>query len=68
LAEHNALQPLSLSNLPHSLLDIANINANGLDKKLSIFNKDFQPETEHYYNVRGTLKSAKAVDILDNKL
>jgi glucan phosphoethanolaminetransferase (alkaline phosphatase superfamily) len=68
LAEHNAQQPLSLSNLSHSLLDIANINANGLNKKLSIFNKDFQPEIEHYYNVRGTLKSAKAVDILENKL
>ena len=68
MAEHNAIQPKSLSNLPHSLLDIANIHANGLDMKQSVFNKDFQPEINHYYNLHGTLKSAKVVDILGNKL
>jgi glucan phosphoethanolaminetransferase (alkaline phosphatase superfamily) len=45
---------LSLSNLPHSLLDLAGIEAKGFDPSMSIFSPEFHAK-ERWYMVRGEL-------------
>jgi heptose-I-phosphate ethanolaminephosphotransferase len=55
----NANTPLTLSNLPHSLLDLAGLEAQGLDKTSSIFSKSFSAGPR-WYIVRGELKQAQA--------
>jgi len=54
-AKRHATAPLNLSNLSHSLLDLAGIDATGLDRKLSLFNSSFAPR-ERWYIVRDELK------------
>lgn len=54
-AERNAMQPLSLSNLPHSLLDLADIDAKDLDRRMSIFSPTFEPQPRSFI-VRGNLR------------
>jgi heptose-I-phosphate ethanolaminephosphotransferase len=47
---------LSLSNISHSVLDLAGVEATGLDRRLSIFSSDFTT-SQRSYIVRGTLRS-----------
>ena len=54
-AELHAAQPLSLSNLPHSLLDLADIDAKGLDKRMSVFSASFEQHPRSYI-VHGALR------------
>jgi hypothetical protein len=63
-AQRNAAAPLSLFSLPHSLLDLAGINANGLDPQMSLFNRRSAPRPA-WYIVRGELRqeSAAACDV-----
>jgi glucan phosphoethanolaminetransferase (alkaline phosphatase superfamily) len=49
---------LSLSNLPHSMLDLAGIQTRELDPRLSVFSDRFTP-TPRSYIVRGELRSEK---------
>jgi glucan phosphoethanolaminetransferase (alkaline phosphatase superfamily) len=53
LAEKNAQSPLSLSNVSHSLLNIAGISAKDLDLTKSIFSERFRIQPRPYI-VRGT--------------
>jgi heptose-I-phosphate ethanolaminephosphotransferase len=53
-ATGNAGQPLSLSSVPHSMLDLAGIEARGLDRSQSIFSPTFTARTR-WHNVRGTV-------------
>jgi heptose-I-phosphate ethanolaminephosphotransferase len=55
-AEDHASAKLSLSNLPHSLLDLAGIEVPELDRSLSIFSPTLG-ERERWHLVRGTLVS-----------
>jgi heptose-I-phosphate ethanolaminephosphotransferase len=59
-AQRNAAAPLSLSNLPHSLLDLAGIDAKGLDPQMSLFNPSFAPRPR-WYIVRGELRQESAI-------
>ena len=52
----NSDAKLSLTNLPHSALDLAGIQIPQLDRGKSIFNPSFVAN-ERWYNVRGTLYS-----------
>jgi len=52
--EKNAGAPLSLSNLPHTMLDLAGIRAVGFDPKMSLANTDFEPR-KRYFLLNGTL-------------
>jgi glucan phosphoethanolaminetransferase (alkaline phosphatase superfamily) len=52
----NANKPLSLSDLPHSLLDLANIEAQGWQPEQSIFRPDFVPQARQYM-ARGELRT-----------
>jgi glucan phosphoethanolaminetransferase (alkaline phosphatase superfamily) len=62
-AQRNAVLPLSISNLPHSLLDLAGISAKGLDPKMSLFKPNFAPGPR-WYVVQGELRqSAAASDV-----
>jgi glucan phosphoethanolaminetransferase (alkaline phosphatase superfamily) len=54
-AQRNAVAPLSLSNLPHSLLHLAGIDAKGFDPQMSLFNPRFAPRPR-WYIVRGDLR------------
>ena len=56
----NASARLSLSNLPHSMLDLAGIATSELDLRQSIFNARFQP-TPRSYVVRGELREELAL-------
>ncbi len=58
-ARRNAAAPLSVSNLPHSLLDLAGINAKELDPQMSFFNHRFSPRPR-WFIVRGELRQATA--------
>jgi glucan phosphoethanolaminetransferase (alkaline phosphatase superfamily) len=51
---NNSQSKLSLSNLPHSALDLAGIEAPQLDTAASIFNSAYHPK-DRWYIVRGTL-------------
>ena len=53
-AARNAAAPLSLSNLPHSLLDLAGIKAANLDPSQSIFSATFAVRPRDYM-LRGEL-------------
>lgn len=53
--ERNALSPVSLSNLSHSLLDLADIEALGLDRTLSLFSPSLVIRRRSYI-VRGELR------------
>jgi heptose-I-phosphate ethanolaminephosphotransferase len=55
----NASAKLSLSNVSHSLLDAAGIDAKGLDRRKSIFSDTFTPSPRSYI-VRGELRSEVA--------
>jgi heptose-I-phosphate ethanolaminephosphotransferase len=57
--QRNAVAPLSLSNLPHSLLDLAGIDAKELDPQMSLFNPGFAPRPR-WYIVRGELRQESA--------
>ena len=59
IAERNAVAPLSLSNLPHSLLDLAGIHALGVDPEMSLFNSRFAPK-QRAYLLRGELRKESA--------
>ena len=52
----NARAPLSLSNLPHSMLQLAGIQADGLDLSRSVFSPAFAPQPRSYI-VRGSLRT-----------
>jgi glucan phosphoethanolaminetransferase (alkaline phosphatase superfamily) len=52
----HATAKLSLSNLPHSMLDLAGIETRELDPRLSVFSDRFTP-TPRSYIVRGELRS-----------
>ena len=58
-AEQHAAAPLSLSNLPHSLLELAGIQAKGLDPKMSLFSPRFELHPRSYI-VRGELLQEQA--------
>jgi hypothetical protein len=47
LAEHATL-PLSLSNLPHSMLELADIHAPAIDLQMSVFSSSFVPHPRSY--------------------
>ena len=55
-AEDHASADLSLSNLPHSWLDLAGIEVSNLDRSLSIFSPTFS-ERERWHLVNGSLTS-----------
>ena len=58
----NARRPLSLSNLPHSMLQLAGIQADGLDLSRSVFSPMFAAQPRSYI-VRGALHTyAKEVN------
>lgn len=59
-AQRNAAAPLSLSNLPHSLLDLVGIDAKALDPQMSIFNPSFAPRPR-WYILHGELRQESAV-------
>ena len=46
--QRNAATPLSLSNLPHSVLDLAGISAKGLDPQMSLFSPSFTAHRRWY--------------------
>ncbi len=51
----NARQPLSLSNIAPTLLDLAGIEAAGLDRAMSLISERFAPK-ERYYLLHGKLR------------
>ena len=53
---------LSLSNLPHSMLDLAGIETTELDRRQSIFSPSFLPMPRSYI-VRGDLRSEAALPV-----
>lgn len=53
-AERNSKAPLSLSNLPHSMLELAGIQAPALNPRMSVFDPGFATETRFQF-VRGEL-------------
>jgi len=53
--QRNSGAHLSLSNLPHSLLDLAGIQARGFDAQASLFNSRFEAKPR-WYMVRGDLR------------
>ena len=53
---NNAGAALSLENLPHSMLHLAGIQADGLDPKRSVFSEAFAPRKRSYI-VRGALRA-----------
>ena len=55
-AKENASAKLNLSNLPHSFLDLAGIEAAQLDSSLSIFSPNFK-ERERWHLIEGKLFS-----------
>jgi len=55
-ATDNAGARLTLSNLPHSLLDLAGIEVAELDRSMSIFSPTFA-ERDRWHLVRGSLRS-----------
>jgi heptose-I-phosphate ethanolaminephosphotransferase len=55
MAAVHATAKLSLSNFAHSLLDLAGIEARGLDRRTSIFAADFATK-DRWYMVRGNLR------------
>ena len=57
LARSRAGAALSLSDVPHLLLDVAGIQARGLDPSRSIFNPAFRERTRRFL-VRGELRTA----------
>lgn len=61
LRDH-ASASLSLSNLPHSMLDLAGIEARELDLRQSVFSARFAPRPRSYI-VRGELRSESAPPI-----
>ena len=58
----NASASLSLSNLPHSMLDLAGIETRELDPRQSVFSARFAP-MPRYYIVRGELRSDSTLPI-----
>lgn len=58
-AEQHSGSQLSLSDLPHSLLDLAGIQAHGLDVQRSLFSPSFEPRLRSYI-VRGKLQFESA--------
>jgi glucan phosphoethanolaminetransferase (alkaline phosphatase superfamily) len=54
-AERHANARLSLSDLPHSLLDLAGIRTRQLDLRKSVFQPTFEPQRRSYF-VRGELR------------
>jgi glucan phosphoethanolaminetransferase (alkaline phosphatase superfamily) len=58
-AERHANARLSLSDLPHSLLDLAGIQTSQLDLRKSVFQSTFEPKLRSYY-VRGELRQEPA--------
>ena len=55
-AEDHASADLSLSNVPHSWLELAGIEVSNLDRSLSIFSPAFS-ERERWHLVNGSLTS-----------
>jgi glucan phosphoethanolaminetransferase (alkaline phosphatase superfamily) len=60
----NSLAKLSLSNLPHSILDVAGIETKDLDRRKSIFSAQFAPMPQRSYMVRGELHAESALTAL----
>ena len=58
-AQRNAPTNLSLSNIPHSILELAGIRAKGLDPTMSIFSPNFANRVRSYV-VRGDLRQESA--------
>jgi heptose-I-phosphate ethanolaminephosphotransferase len=54
-AHTNSSAKLSLSNIPHSLLDLAAVRAKGFDPTMSIFSRALEIKTRSYM-VRGDLR------------
>jgi heptose-I-phosphate ethanolaminephosphotransferase len=59
----NATAALSLSNVSHSLLDAAGIDARGFDRRKSIFSDQFRV-VPRFYMVRGELHSESSRNLL----
>lgn len=57
--ERNATGPLSLTNLSHSMLDLAGIHAKGFDPQMSLAHADFAVRARSYI-VRGELRHEDA--------
>jgi glucan phosphoethanolaminetransferase (alkaline phosphatase superfamily) len=64
-AERHSTARLSLSDLPHSMLDLAGIQTSQLDLGRSIFNPNFVP-TRRSYLVRGELRQEPAASTPDD--